>query len=370
MTALSQSHLPTTHSAIKVESQGQVTVAESEPLPTLGPLDVLVHNVCVGLNPYDSKSVDMSPSQGATIGGDFAGEIVALGADVPSGRFTIGQRVFGCVFGNNPDRRDNGAFSEYVAAPADFVVRIPDGMSFQQAATLGIGLATTGMALFKNLELPMPNAQNVGQAKSTNKKPVTVLVYGGGTATAALAIQVLRRSGFKPVTTCSPHNFDHVKELGAEEAFNYKSPTCGSEIKEYTKDKLGFVLDCIATSDSMKVCYEAIGSKGGRYVSLDPFPLHGHTRRSVQPDWLFLFTQFGEAVNWQRPYSFDARPRDKAVATRWYRVAEQMLLKGDITPHHHQEQEGGLAAVIDGMDAVRKGEVSGYKLVYPIRNAA
>lgn len=181
--------LPVTHAAIKVEGPGKVVFAEGEPLPSIDPSEVLVHNVCVGLNPYDSKSVDISPSTGATVGGDFAGEIVSLGDAVPVERFQIGDRVFGCVFGNNPDHRENGAFAEYVAVPANFVLKIPLGMSFQQAATLGIGLAITGLALYKGLGLPMCFDTKI----PPGKKPDVVLVYGGGTATAALAIQVIRR---------------------------------------------------------------------------------------------------------------------------------------------------------------------------------
>lgn len=173
-----------------------------------------------------------------------------------------------------------------------------------------------------------------------------------------------------PITTCSPHNFDHVKSLGAEAAFDYHSQTCGSEIRDYCNDRLKFVMDCVANTTSMKICYEAIGPKGGRYVALDPFPLNAHTRRSVQPDWLFLFTQFGKVVNWKRPYNFDERPRDKDIAEKWYLMAEKLLRDGDITPHPHQVELGGLHAIADGMDAVRKGRVSGYKLVYPIRGAA
>jgi len=157
-----------------------------------------------------------------------------------------------------------------------------------------------------------------------------------------------------------------VKRLGAEAAFDYRSPTCGSDLREYTQNKLAFAMDCITDTGSMKVCYEAIGSAGGQYIALDPFPLRVHTRRSIKPDWVFMFTQFNQPIGWQRPYNLDPRPQDKEFAERWYEVAQRLLEKGQIVPHPHQERRGGLAAVVNGMDAVRKGEVSGYKLVYPI----
>ncbi|KAF7596244.1 hypothetical protein BBP40_002777 [Aspergillus hancockii] len=342
---------PPTQSALKADGPGKVILVEGTQVPQIGPEDVLVHNAYIGLNPYDSKSLDMSPTPGATIGGDFAGEIAAVGDSVPSNRLQIGDRVFGCVFGNNPDHRENGAFAEYVAVPAEFVLKIPESISFQQAATLGIGLATTGLALYKGLGLPIPTSLTT---EALPGKSDMVLVYGGGTATGALAIQVLR-------------HFARVKTLGAEAAFDYHSPTCGADIREYTKNRLGFAMDCITNTESMKICYEAIGSKGGKYVALDPFPLNTHTRRSIQPDWLFLFTQFGKPVSWERPYNFDARPRDRAIAEQWYPVAEKLLMEGRIVPPFFQEELGGLQAVNYGLDAVRKGQISGYKLVYPIR---
>ena len=57
-------------------------------------------------------------------------------------------------------------------------------MTFQTAATLGTGLATVGLALYHNLQLPLPS-------KPTTQ-PMTALVYGGGTATGTIAIQMLR----------------------------------------------------------------------------------------------------------------------------------------------------------------------------------
>ncbi|QKX55367.1 uncharacterized protein TRUGW13939_02459 [Talaromyces rugulosus] len=122
----------------------------------LGADEVLVRVACVALNPYDAKSVDMSPSPGATAGVDFAGEVVALGegADSSSSRLALGKRVCGCVFGNNPDRRDNGAYAEYVAVPASLVLCIPDSMTFPEAATLPSGMATTGGAFYNGLNVP------------------------------------------------------------------------------------------------------------------------------------------------------------------------------------------------------------------------
>lgn len=72
-----------------------------------------------------------------------------------------------------------------------------------------------------------------------------------------------------------------MKQLGCTAVFDYRTPTCASDILAATSGKLRLAMDCITTTESMKLCYGAIGGSGGRYISLDPFPLRAHTRRST-----------------------------------------------------------------------------------------
>ncbi|CAG8978704.1 hypothetical protein HYALB_00004687 [Hymenoscyphus albidus] len=91
-----------------------------------------------------------------------------------------------------------------------------------------------------------------------------VLVYGGSSVCGAMALQLLRNSGFIPVSTCSPQIFALVKDLGAEEPFdyNYRSPTCGEDIRRFTANTLTYVLDCTLSQilrNSTRIHYAAIG---------------------------------------------------------------------------------------------------------------
>jgi len=176
MTALTQQ-------AIKVVSAGKVAVVNDAPLPSLKDGDILVKIACVAINPGDGKSLAMSPTPGALVGSDFAGTVFSLG-NSNIGTLKVGDGVCGCLFGNNPFRVDNGAFAEYVAVPAGLVFRIPEGMGFEEAATLGTALATSGLALYHVLKLPLPS--------QPASKPAFALVYGGGTATGTIAIQLLK----------------------------------------------------------------------------------------------------------------------------------------------------------------------------------
>ncbi|KAK4240421.1 chaperonin 10-like protein [Achaetomium macrosporum] len=354
---------PAKQKVIKVVRAGELEVVEDADIPQLGPGEVLVRVVSVATNPVDAKSPDLSPTPGATVGSDFAGEVVAVDATAKK-ELKVGDRVCGLAFGNNPLRPDNGAFAEYVAAPGDLVFKIPPGMDFDQAATLPCGLATVGFGLYRHLGLPLPDP-SVAKSEVGNE-PRYILIYGGGTATGTLFIQMAVRSGFMPVTTCSPERFERVKALGVAEAFDYRSPSVGTDIRAYTNDTLAMALDCITTTASMAVCYEAIGSAGGKYVSLDPFPVRTHTRRSIQPSWVLALTMFGTPIPWKRPFATEAKPADRAFAEKWFSVAQQMLDRGQIQTHSHEVRSGGLKGLIGGIDEVRKGLVVGRKLVYRI----
>ncbi|KAF2832600.1 GroES-like protein [Ophiobolus disseminans] len=366
--------LPTKQAALKITGPGAVAVSTDVPLPELKPSDVLIRVACVSISPVDSKSADMSPATGATSGTEFAGVVVTLGVDVDLDTFRvendmqplhIGDRVVGGIFGNNPLRRDNGAFAEYVAVPARLIWHVPAGMDLSTAVALPAAIATVGLSLFMHMELPMPT--NLIATKSTVAAAGPwVLVHGGGTATGCMAIQVLKLSGFRTVTTCSPESAPRALRLGAAATFDYQSPDCGAAVREYTSSGLGFALDCITDTASMALCYEALGTAGGRYVALDSFPLRGHTRRAVRPAWVCTYTQFGEPVAWAAPYNFDARPGDRRCAEAWYALAQRLLDGGLLEPHPQEERAGGLAAVAGGMQEVRQGLVRGKKLVYPI----
>ncbi|EGR50063.1 uncharacterized protein TRIREDRAFT_58289 [Trichoderma reesei QM6a] len=334
--------LPQTQRALKIVGPNAVSVNAAAPLPDIEPTDVLVRVVCVSINPVDGKAADMSPQLGATSGTDFSGVVVALGADVEADNWReantmkpvrIGDRVFGGIFGNDPLRPHNGAFADYVAVPARLVWHIPTGTDFATAATMGAAIATVGLSLFNYLGLPLPSKS---------------------------------KAGLPVVTTCSAASSTNVLQLGAEAWFDYKSPTCGADIREHTNDSLAFALDCITDTASMGICYEALGSAGGRYVALDAFPVRGHTRRSVVPEWVCTPTQFGKAIRWTPPYDLEPRPYDLKCAELWYVVAQRLIDEGLIASHPLEKRNGGLSAVPEGMEEVRRGQIKGKKLVYTI----
>jgi NADPH:quinone reductase-like Zn-dependent oxidoreductase len=164
-----------------LRAHGANTASEDSDIriPPLRPDYVLVKTVAVALNPTDWKHIARVQSP-VTIGCDFAGIVEDVGAEI-HGRWKKGDRIYGFVHGGNETQPDGGAFGEYLVAKGATVMRVPDDMSFEEAATFGVGTVTVGQGMYQTLALPPPN-----QPVET---PFPILIYGGSSATGALAIQ-------------------------------------------------------------------------------------------------------------------------------------------------------------------------------------
>jgi NADPH:quinone reductase-like Zn-dependent oxidoreductase len=170
----------------------------------------------------------------------------------------------------------------------------------------------------------------------------------------------------KPITTCSPKNFDLVKSYGAEAAFDYHSPSCGEDIKAYTKNNLKYVLDIIAESQTMKLCYAAIGRTGGRYTGLEYVDktMAQSLRRTVTPDWVLGVSLTGKKISLPGDYGSEADPQKKVFAKEWFRTVQRLLDEGEVRSHPARLMKGGFQGILDGLEILRRKEVSGQKLVY------
>lgn len=179
-------NLPSHQTAVIADAAGKLVVSNDYPLPDLAPDMLLVKTMAVALNPVDVKLTGYMATEGAVAGGDCAGVVVAIGSEVARDRFTMGDRVCAAMPSIDPLAPRIGAFIEYAGVTADFALKIPEHISLEQAATLGLGLATIGYALFRSLGVP-------GSPDVPAQKPAHVLVYGGSTASGTIAIQLLRR---------------------------------------------------------------------------------------------------------------------------------------------------------------------------------
>ncbi|KAJ6190549.1 hypothetical protein N7519_000570 [Penicillium mononematosum] len=365
-----------TQSAIIVQGPGRATL-EDVPLPELPDDYILVKTKAgifsscsslphipsaagltqykVALNPTDWRHIDFVPCTGATVGCDYSGIVEAVGPRVKRA-FKKGDRVAGFVHGSNAVRNNGGAFAEYVIAKGDLQILIPETMSFEAAATFGVGLTTVGQNLYQSMELPFPSDQD-SESDDTN-----ILIYGGATATGTLAIQLAKLSGLRVVTTCSEANRSFMFELGADAVFDYHDPLVGEQIREDTDDALEFVLDTISTPQSAAICSAAISSAGGSYNALLEV---ASARDDVDSHVSMAYDVLGE------PYRMGSNERSPdstnfEFGVKWWGLAQKLIEERRIHPHPYQVKPGGLAGALAGLQILREGKVRASKLVYRV----
>lgn len=342
-----------TQKAVIVTEPGKDGLVTDRPIPKLRDDYILVKTVSVGLNPTDWKHVAYISPPGVLVGCDYSGVVEEVGKDVKK-PFKKGDRICGFAHGANSVQPEDGAFAERIVVKGDLQMKIPDHMSFQDAATLGVGINTVGQALYQSLKLALPT--------EPIKDATPILIYGGSTATGTLAIQFAKLSGYKVLTTCSPHNFDLVKSLGADEVYDYKDANSAASIRKSTNNNLKLVMDCIAVEASAAFCDNALSTEGGEYSALLNVKIE---RANVNDRFTVAYTTLGEAFDFG-DMPCPAKPEDREHAEKFIVIAQSLLEQGKIKVHRPRVSKDGLKGVLEGLQLLKSDKVSGEKLVYNV----
>ena len=165
--------------------------------------EVLVRVHAAGVNPIDWKfragylQEFMPLDLPYTPGIDVAGTVESVGADVRD--LAAGDAVFG---------RGSGTYAEFALAPSGSLAVKPKRISFEEAATLGVGGVTAWSGLFDTARL------EAGQR---------LLVHGGAGGVGSLAVQLGHWTGAHVIVTASDANAGYVRSLGADEVIDYRA---------------------------------------------------------------------------------------------------------------------------------------------------
>jgi NADPH:quinone reductase-like Zn-dependent oxidoreductase len=153
-----------------------------------------------------------------------------------------------------------------------------------------------------------------------------------------------------------------LKELGAEEVFDYKDPNCAKKIREYSDNSLTLAMDCIAEGDSPRICEEAISSKGGVISYLLSA---NHSRKDVENRHTLGYTVFGEAFD-KFGRHFDGKVEDFEHTKKFWEVTQKLVDAKQLRTHPTKVGKDGLMGAFDGFQQFRDNKVSGVKLVYRV----
>ena len=202
--------------AIQYNDYGNSDVLEQVdvPVPSVqNGNDVLVQVKAAGVNPIDIKirmgfMRAVRPVEMPFIpGGEAAGIIVAIGDNVSA--FKVGDEVI-ALTGTN-------AYAEYVTANEGFVVPKPQGLSFAEAASIGVNIGTAQSVLFIAGKL---------------QKGQSVLIQGGSGAVGGAMVQMAKAAGAYVIATASGKGVALAKNFGADEVIDYKLQDVARVIKD------------------------------------------------------------------------------------------------------------------------------------------
>ena len=195
----------------------EVLRVEEVERPEPGPGEVRVDIEYSGVNPTDWKSrsgATPRPIDGFQIPHhDGAGLIDAVGDGVAPGR--IGQRVWLYLAAAG---RTWGTAAQWSVVPDKQAVPLPDGVSAELGASLGVPAITAHRCL---------TADGPVEGK-------TVLVAGGAGAVGHFAIELAKFLGARVITTVSgPEKADLARKAGADLVVNYREPSASEEISSF-----------------------------------------------------------------------------------------------------------------------------------------
>jgi len=206
--------------AVRIHEYGgpEVLVYEEVPTPEPGPAQILVRVEAATVNPVDvSVREDRFPtpkSPPKTLGSDGAGIVEQVGHDVSSVR--PGDRVFFSGLGIGSE----GTYAEYALIAEAQAVSIPAGLTFVDAAALGMAFPAAYYGLVTR------GAVRAGE---------TVLVQGAAGGVGSASVQLAIALGARVIGTVNgAAEADLVRGLGAEATIDYRTEDVVARALELT----------------------------------------------------------------------------------------------------------------------------------------
>ena len=244
---------PKTMQAAVVEKFGQPLVVREVPVPKAGPGQALVEIFASGVCHTDLHAADgdwpVKPTLPFTPGHEGAGTVVELGPGVT--HLEVGDRVgiawlhsacghckfclsgweTLCLEQKNSGYSVDGSFAQYALAQADYLGRIPDNLSFVDAAPI----LCAGVTTYKGL-------------KETETRPGDWVVISGVGGLGHVAIQYARAMGLRVAAIdLGPEKMALARKLGAEITVDAKTQDPPAEIQKQIGGAQGVLVTAVST---------------------------------------------------------------------------------------------------------------------------
>jgi NADPH2:quinone reductase len=225
---------------------------EEVPSPRIGKRDVLVAVKAASANYPDvliiKDEYQFKPPRPFSPGGEFAGVVAAIGAEVT--RYKIGDRVFG--------NSTHGGYAEEAVLSESRALPIPDAMPFEDAACILMTYATSHHALRDRAHIAPGE---------------TLLVLGAAGGVGIAAVELGKAMGARVIAAASSQEkVDFARAAGADEGIVYPRElgtreaqrAFSDQIKQLGGGGVDVVYDAVG-GDYAEPCVRAMGWNG-RYL--------------------------------------------------------------------------------------------------------
>jgi NADPH:quinone reductase-like Zn-dependent oxidoreductase len=359
LTSTTMTTTPSTNLAAVLEQVDTPLVLRDRPIPTPGP------NHAIAINPAEWKRQSWGLYVSAyptVLGSDVAGTVAAVGSNVTL--FKPGDRVTGFGVNIRTSNPDDGALQTYTIVEAISAAKIPESLGFNEAATLPMAVATSGIAIFSFMGIELPS---LPLSSGANPKSAIFLVWGGASSIGSVAIQMAASLGFVVFTTASEVHHKYLRSFGAAECFDYHNPNIVASIiaaaeryvdAQSVAASITHAFDAISengtavlTASVLTACNPTSGTKGTLVTAL-PWPADVQLPENVTTDQTMahsISAENSEVGAW--------------LFNEWLPAA---LESGTFKPSPKaQVVPGGLKSAQKAIDMVKKG-ISGRKLVLEV----
>lgn len=239
------------------------TVSIDEPTPNANEVKIKLYTT--GLNPNESYTITgvyaaFVPGLPYVPGFDGAGIIEEVGPEVKNVK--IGDRVF---IAGYKAKRNTGTYAEKVVVDTEHVYHLPDNLSMDEGAALGIPMFTAYRALFQRADIKLGEH---------------VLIHGASGAVGSLAIQMAKATGAIVIGTSSTREGrKQIIEMGADFAFEHISEDNKHKLLRATERNGPDVIIEMLANENLEIDMQVIADNGrivivGSRGSIEITPRH------------------------------------------------------------------------------------------------
>lgn len=212
------------------------------PVPEPKAGEIRIKNRAASLNFYDILLIQgkyqVKPPRPFTPGSEVAGVVDAVGEGVTE--FNVGDRVQAMAVG--------GTFCEYSIAPAAKAFRIPDAMSFEEAAAMIVIYQTSYFALTHRTQI---------------KPGEWLLVHAGAGGVGSSAIQIGKALGARVIATAgAEEKLRFCLSQGAVAALDYRDASWVDQVKQITAGRGADVIYDPVGGEIFELSTKCLASEG------------------------------------------------------------------------------------------------------------